>query len=423
MSNGRTITRRRFVGQAVGVAGAFSLPWILPQSARGANDEIVRGHIAVGNRGKDHVPYPGRVAAVCDVDRHQLDKIQQAAGARGPCEAYTDFRRLLDRKDIDAVVICPPDHWHALMVIAACRAGKHVYVEKPLSLTIVEGRRMVEAARKTKRVVQVGSQQRTDFRFAFAAELARSGRLGRLQRIEAGLFPVSVQSGAVPDREPPDWLDYDAWLGPAPYRPYNPRRVHVPWREWRWCWDYSGGNVTNWGAHHLDIAQWGMGTDDTGPVEIEGTGEFDREGRFSVPARYGISYRYSKGVVVAAGTKFPGGVAFIGSRGRVYVDRGKIAGSPDEILKETLSHGDLNAYQQLYRKKNHLGDWLDCIRTGKSPVADIEIGHRSVTVCHLGNTAIRLGRKIRWDPAAERIIDDDEAQRMLSRPYRGPWSL
>jgi predicted dehydrogenase len=282
---------------------------------------------------------------------------------------------------------------------------------------------MVEAARKNRCVVQVGSQQRTDFRFAFAAELVRSGRLGQLQRVEAGLPAVSIRPDAVPDSDPPDWLDYDAWLGPAPYRPYNERCVHVPWRQWRWCWDYSGGNVTNWGAHHLDIAQWGMGTDNTGPVAIEGTGEFDHEDRFSVPARYRITYRYAHGVTVAAGTDFRSGVTFIGSRGRLHVDRGKIASNPSELLEQTLSHGDLDAYQQLYRKKNHFGDWLDCVRTSNMPVADIEIGHRSVTVCHLGNIAIRLGREIRWDPDKERIIGDEEAERMLSRPYRTPWTL
>ena len=423
MSKKQTLTRRRFLGQAAGTVGALSAPWILPQTALGANDAIVRGHIAVGNRGKDHVPYPGRVAAVCDVDRHQLDKMQQLASKQRPCEAYADFRRLLDRKDIDAVVICPPDHWHALMVVAACEAGKHVYVEKPLSLTIVEGRKMVEAARKNSCVVQVGSQQRTDFRFAFAAELARSGRLGELQRVEAGLPAVSIRPGADPDSDPPEWLDYDAWLGPAPFRPYNKRRVHVPWREWRWCWDYSGGNMTNWGAHHLDIAQWGMGTDDTGPVEVEGTGEFDPDGRFSVPARYGITYRYASGVTVVAGTDYRGGTTFIGSEGQVHVTRGKITSDPPGLLEGTLSHGDLDAYQELYRTKNHFGDWLKCIRTGEKPVAEIEIGHRSATVCHLGNISIRLGRKIGWDPAKEQIVGDEEASGMMLRPYREPWAL
>ena len=418
-------TRRGFLGQTAVVAGTVAAPWILPHRARGANDEIVRGHIAVGNRGKDHVPHPGRVAAVCDVDRRQLAKMQQAAdAAHGPCQAYGDFRRMLDRKDIDAVVICPPDHWHALMVVAACQAGKHVYVEKPLSLTIVEGRKMVQAARQNNCIVQVGSQQRTDYRFAFACELVRSGGIGKLQRVEVGLPSVKIQPGADPDGQPPDWLDYNAWLGPAPYRPYNPRRVHVPWREWRWCWDYSGGNMTNWGAHHLDIAQWGMDADRTGPIEIRGAGTFDPDRRFSVPAQYEVTYRYANGVVVAAGTEgYLGGTTFIGSDGRVSVNRGRLESSPDAIMRQAQSHGDLQAYEQHYQTKDHFGDWLECIRRNEKPVADIEIGHRSVTVCHLGNISIRLGRPIRWDPAAEKIVGDEQASKLMSRPYREPWLL
>jgi predicted dehydrogenase len=425
MRNLKRWTRRRFLKNTTLTAAACAAPWILPARARGANERIVRGHICVGNRGKDHVNYAGPVAAVCDIDQRQLKKIQQQILDKGnACDAYQDYRRLLDRKDIDAVVICPPDHWHALIFVAACEAGKQIYVEKPLSLTIDEGRKMVQAARKNKCIVQVGSQQRTDPRFAFACDLARNGKLGGLSRVEVGLPAVSVRTDAVPDTNPPDWLDYNAWLGPAPYRPYNPHIVHVPWREWRWCWDFSGGNMTNWGAHHLDIAQWGMGTDATGPVEINGRGEFDPDKKFSVPANFEVTYRYANGVEVVAGSKnYRSGTTFIGKHGRVSVDRGKIESDPAEILKTTLPNGSLQEYEAAYQSKNHFGDWLECIRSGQQPAADIEVGHRSVTVCHLGNISIRLGRAIRWDPAGEQILDDDEASQMMSRPYRAPWTL
>jgi predicted dehydrogenase len=385
----------------------------------GANDKIVVGHIGVNNRGKDHVKrLADCTAALCDVDQQVLEREQRnVAAGGGKCDVYGDYRRLLDRKDIDAVVIASPDHWHALMAVAACEAGKDVYCEKPLSLTITEGRAMVAAARKYGRVFQTGSQQRSDARFRLACELVRASRLGKLERIEAGIPKAGQSQAPVPDCDPPAWLDYQLWLGPAPQRRYNPMRVHVPHRAWRWWWDYSGGMVTNWGAHQLDIAQWALDADQSGPIEVSGSGQYHPEGWFPVPFAVNLQYRYANGVTVEVASQFKLGVTFVGSEGRLFVSRGKIESDPPEIVKRPLGAGGVHPNQST----DHVGNWLDCIRSRKSPICDVEIGHRSATACHLGNIALRTGRTIHWDPVAERIVGDEEAAGMLRRPYREPW--
>jgi len=411
----RPLSRRGFVA---GASAALALPYLVPQSAFGANAKVVTGHIGVGGQGKGNLgKFIENCAAVCDVDKTRVAAAQKQVAAKdGKAEGYGDFRKLLERKDIDAVVISTPDHWHALPTVRACEAGKHVYCEKPLTLTIAEGRAMVTAARKHKCIVQTGSQQRSDAKFRQACELVRAGALGKLQTIEVGLPKCNHPGDPGPDGDPPPELDYDFWLGPAPYRPYNAKRVHYNFRFW---WDYSGGQMTNFGAHHLDIAQWGMGTDDTGPVAVEGEGRFHAQKWFEVAEWFKVKYTYASGVTVFAGQDYKGGTTFIGSKGRIFVTRGKIAGDPEELLKPPTGSEAV----RLYESANHHKNWLDCIASGKLPICDVEIGHRSATVCHLGNIAVRLGRKLAWDPAAERIVGDDEAQAMTSRPYRAPWKL
>jgi predicted dehydrogenase len=418
MARSRTITRRGFLaGAAQGIGIGIAAPAVCRAGILGASDRPVIGHIGMGGRGSANLrAFLKDSAAVCDVDRERLEKARRAGGDGRELEGYSDFRKLIDRKDIDALVISTPDHWHALPAVRACEAGKDVYCEKPLTLTIAEGRAMAQAARRHGRIVQTGSQQRSDGRFRLACELVRSGRLGKLEKVLVGIPGVNWEGPPVPDCNPPEGLDYDFWLGPAPRRPYNPKRVHY---HFRFFWDYSGGQITNWGAHHLDIAQWGLGADGSGPVEIEGEAKFHPEGWYEVPQHFRIIYRYSSGAVVECGMGLPGGATFIGSRGKIHVNRGTLESEPEEIIREPLGDGDVH----LYASANHYQNWLDCMKSRKPTICDFEIGHRSATVCHLGNIAIKTGRKIRWDPETEKIIADEEAARLVSKPYRAPWAL
>lgn len=317
---------------------------------------------------------------------------------------------------MDAVVVTTPDHWHALITIDACAAGKDVYCEKPLTLTIAEGRAMTNAARKYKRIVQTGSQQRSDDRFRLACELVRSGRIGKVKTVRVGISNVNFKGPSVPDSAPPPELDYQFWLGPAPERPYNTLRVHY---NFRFFWDYSGGQMTNWGAHHLDITQWGLGMDDSGPISVEGKARYHKDHWYEVPEWCEATYQYANGVTVICGQGIKGGTTFEGEKGSIFVNRGVLTSNPPEIIKQELKDSDVH----LYVSKNHHANWLECIKTRKLPICDVEIGHRSATVCHLGNIAIRAGRKITWDPQKEVIVGDSEAAAFVNRPYRAPWKL
>jgi predicted dehydrogenase len=414
-------SRRQFLRQTAACASALAIPYYVPARAFGANERIITGHIGVGNQGKGNLKaFIDHAAAVCEVDRDRLAaaaKTVEAAGRK--CEAFSDYRKLLDRKDIDAVVITTPDHWHALPTIHACQAGKDVYCEKPLSLTIAEGRKMVEAARANNRIVQTGSQQRSSDNFRLACELVRSGRIGKVEKVLVGIPAVNFKGPAVPDSDPPAELDYEFWLGPAPYRSYNVNRVHY---NFRFFWDYSGGQMTNFGAHHIDIAQWGLGMDDSGPVEVQATAQFHPEKWYEVPSSCRVTLKYANGTEMTVGQNqkdVPGGTTFIGTKGTIFVNRGKLTSTPAEIIKQPIGSDDVH----LYESKNHHKNFLECIASRKLPICDVEIGHRSATVCHLANIAIRTGRKIQWDPAKEQIVGDDAANRMVSRPYRAPWSL
>jgi len=424
-------TRRGFLrtvaGSAVGLGVAGSGLWSMPARAFGANERVRVGFIGVRNQGTNNLRrILGRsdadVAAVCDVDQAVLAKagrlVEERAGRA--CPAFSDYRELLDRRDIDAVLISTPDHWHALPTVDACRAGKDVYCEKPLTLTIEEGRVMVRVARETDRVIQTGSQQRSSGRFRRACEIVRRGGLGRIDRIVVGLPGVNFDGPPVSDTEPPEELDYDFWLGPAPERPYNPKQVHY---NFRFFWPYSGGQMTNWGAHHLDIVQWALDRDGSGPVEIEPKNvTYHSENWYEVPSSSEVVFRYEGGptVVCRQGLGEPNGVRFEGKDGTLFVSRSALRTDPPALLEETPEDP---VGVGLSVRNDHHGDWLDRVRDRKRPICDVAIGHRSATVCHLGNIAARLGRTIRWDPASEQIRGDAEAAAMVSRPYRSPWAL
>ena len=422
-----SISRRRFLRHTVTAAGGVTVGLALPRIQLGAavgtgpREGVRVGCIAVGNQGKPlMLQNHQNVVAVCEVDRLRLDaakkEIEDRTGRK--CAAYTDYRRLLENQEVDAVIIATPDHWHALQTVHACQAGKDVYVEKPLSLVVNEGRVMVEVARQTKRIVQTGSMQRSDDKFRLACELVRSGRIGKVHTVRVGLPAVNFNVEPVPDSEPPAELDYDLWLGPAPWRPYNQNRVHY---NFRFFWDYSGGQMTNWGAHHLDIAQWGLGMDESGPVEVEATAKFDPQKRYEVPTESLVTYRYANGVTVYCdqGPDRKMGTTFEGDKGTIYVNRGKLESDPGDIITTPLGPDDV----RLTVSKNHIDNWYESIKSRKLPICDVEIGHRSATVCHLGSLAMRTGRKLSWDPQSEKLSGNDEAARMLMYAYRSPWKL
>ncbi|MGL4462125.1 MAG: Gfo/Idh/MocA family protein, partial [Planctomycetia bacterium] len=369
------------------------------------------------------------VAAVCDVDRNHRDEAAKLCFERTKKRVgvYNDFRELLERKDIDAVLVATPDHWHALASIHAMEAGKDVYCEKPLTLTIEESQKMVAAARRYGAVLQTGSQQRSDNRFRLACELVRNGVIGKLKRVDTMIGGVGAGDWQKPTT-PPAELDWDMWLGPAPYAEYFPNRVHY---QFRWFLDYSGGKMTDWGAHHNDIAQWGIGADGSGPVKVKGAGKFHENGPHDVATDFNIQYTYGPehgDVELHCHADGDNGVKFTGADGFVFVSRGRIEISKGETsLKEydaiVKEYKPESFKTKLYNSRDHHENWLDCIASRELPICDVEVGHRSVTVCHLGNIALQLGRELNWDPKAEAFVGDETAQRLTSRPMRGPWHL
>ncbi|HWB01061.1 MAG TPA: Gfo/Idh/MocA family oxidoreductase [Pirellulales bacterium] len=418
MPSRRRITRRSFVRSSAVAGAAVALPYYVPRRAFGANDRPTVGLIGVRNQGTANLKlFADYAAALCDVDQKVLGAAMKTAGKLGAnVTPYHDYRKLLENRDLDVVVITTPDHWHALQTIHACQAGKHVYCEKPLSLTIAEGRAMVDAARKYNRVVQTGSQQRSYDNFRFACEQVRSGAIGTIKEVHVGIPKVNFNAKAKPDSKPPAELDYEFWLGPAPDRPYNENRVHY---LFRFFWDYSGGQMTNFGAHHIDIAQWGLGMDDSGPTEIEGTAEYQPDHLYEVPMRSRVALKYASGAVMTVGqdqSDIKGGTRFIGSDGEIFVTRGQLSGTPDAVKQYQLNKKDDG-------RATHRDNFLACIRSGDRPTCDAEIGHRSATACHLANIALRTGQKIQWDPKAEKMLGPSEAAAMVSRPYRSPWTL
>jgi hypothetical protein len=373
-----------------------------------------------------------RVVAVCDVDRHRMEDAQWLAekiyaseldrGSYKGCATYSDFRELLARDDIDGVLIVTPDHWHAAHAIAAANTGKDIYLEKPLTYSIAEGRKLVKAVRKNKRILQVGSQQRSSTYFLMACELVRNQRIGKLHTIKVWL-PEDQGAGDPQPAPVPKNLDYDFWLGPAPQAPFTEHRVH-PQRNysrpgWLQIQQYCHGMITGWGSHMNDIAQWGNGTEDTGPVVIQAKATFPDRGLFDVHTTYRSEAKYANGVSLIQETGDPAGVRFEGDKGWIFVKRGAIDASNRDILRQKAQDDEI----KLYQSSNHMRNFLECMRSRKDPVAPVEVGHRSNTICVMTHIAMKLERKLEWDPEAERFIDDEEANRWLDYPHREPWAV
>jgi predicted dehydrogenase len=353
-----------------------------------------------------------KVVAACDVDKVHLDNAIKVLG--GDLKGYHDYRDLLANKDIDAVVIGTPDHWHSQICIDAAKAGKDIYCEKPLTLVLHQGREIVDAVHKGKRVFQTGSQQRSDGRFRLACELVRNGRIGKLRTVQTRL-PTGPTGGPFETKAPPTSLDYNMWLGPAADAPYCVERVHG---NFRWWLDYSGGMLTDWGAHHHDIAHWGMGMDGSGPLTVRGEGKTQPivgESCYSTFPEFDVYFDYPDGVVLHSTNKGENGVMFEGDEGWIFVSREKIEASDPKLLESPLPSNAV----RLEATPGHGRNFIECIRSRKDPICHAEVGHRSVSVCHLANTSLRLGgRRLRWDAKQERFIGDEDANRMLVKQPR-----
>ena len=351
--------------------------------------------------------------AVCDVDASRVESTIKKT--KGKAKGFKDYRELLQMPGLDAVIVVTPDHWHALQSIHAMEAGLDVYCEKPLTLTVAEGRELSDAAQRLGRVFQTGTQQRSAANFRWACELVRNGVIGKLERVRAviGRGPTSK---AEPDGKAPPELDWDMWLGPAPWVPYNRKRCHY---TFRWYYDYSGGKMTDWGAHHHDIVQWALGMQHSGPVSVDARGTWPVDNFFETAVDFDVHYEYANGVTLHTTGKGENGITFYGSEGELFVARGKIRANPSKLLDSKVGTMPL----KLYASTNHHRNWIDCLRTRELPISDVEQSHRTATVCHIGNIAMRLGRKLRWNPEVERFVGDEEANRMLSKPRRGDWRV
>lgn len=385
------------------------------QTERPRFEPVRLGFVGIGLMGgatlERMLELPTVVTALCDVDEERLERAAQTVSTEPT--RYRDYRELCADPDVEAVVVSTPDHWHTEIAVEAMEHGKDVYVEKPLSLTIDGGRRLADAAARLGRVVQTGSQQRSSHEFQQAVALVRSGVLGALTSIEVTLPPNNIEPPERVEREDvPRHFDHNLWLGPAPWREYNSQLTHYNFRFMR---DYSGGQMTNWGAHHLDIVQWALDKDASGPTAVEGHGEFHAHGPFDTATTVDITYIYDGTLPVRCRTGIgPTGVEFRGSAGTLRVGRGRLEGEPAALVEQSI---DPVSYG-VRRSTNHYLDFLESVRTRNQPVAPAETGHRSATVCHLGNIAVRLGRRLEWDPVTESFGDDDEANRLRSRPQR-----
>ncbi|MCX7885709.1 MAG: Gfo/Idh/MocA family oxidoreductase [Verrucomicrobiae bacterium] len=457
-------SRRNFLKTSLaGVAGAFAFPAIIPAHVLGVNAPSRKINILQIGCGRiaRSMDLPGllkhdavRVVAVCDVDSIRVADakkfVEDHYAKRGitvEVKAYGDYREALQRKDIDAVSISTPDHWHAQPMIEAALAGKDIYVQKPFTMTLAEGRAASDLIRRKNLAFQIGSQQRSNPGFRLACEVVRSGRVGKLHTVKVGL-PTDPSGGSTAEMPVPPNLNYEMWLGPTPMAPYNEDRVHSqhpdPKRRygdrpgWLRIDSYCLGMITGWGSHHLDIAHWGMGTELTGPIEIEGKAEFPTSGLWNVHGRFHVEAKYANGITMIVDSDFDVGVRFEGADGWLFVTRGaeKVtasdpttgkrskkaldASNPD-ILREPLGAGDVKLHAS--PQNDHHLDWITSIMTRKPAVTTPEQAHRSTSACIVSWIAMKLGRKLKWDPATERFIGDDAANTMLSRPERAPYGI
>ena len=444
-------SRRSFIKAALGAG----FPAIVPSSVFGQNapsNRINIGAIGVGRISRAH-DLPGiwqhdvsRIMAVCDLDSNRVElgkafiNAHYAETTGKPYDGVTGYHRyqdLLANKDIDAVVISTPDHQHAICAAAAVRAGKDVYLQKPASLTIAEGRYLSDTVQKSGRIFQIGSQQRSWKQFHRACELVRNGRIGQLKHVEIGL-PGDPSGPEAPEMPVPKNLNYDAWLGSTPVEYYTEMRVH-PQADfsrpgWLRCEQFGAGMITGWGAHHVDTAHWGMDTERTGPVEIWGTAEFPTSGLWDVHGKFKTDAIYANGMTMSISGDYPNGIKFYGSEGWIFVTRDELVTPSDpsspatteplvasnpKILTSVIGPNEIH----LYESAEHHGNWLDCIRSRKETAAPVEIAHRACSTCLLHHIAMKTKRRLHWDPAKERFINDDAANAMLSRPQRAPYTL
>ena len=428
--------RREFLAKTTGlVAAAFAAPTIIPSKVFGRGGQILPSEkitmacIGVGWQGTGNMSNFLResdcqVVAVCDVDKGHLKNAKGIVDKKygtSDCATYHDFREVLARKDIDTVILGLPDHWHAIVAITAARSGKDIYGEKPLSHDLAEGRAMVNAVNENGRIWQTGSWQRSESNFRFGAELVRNGRIGKVHTVEVGLpaghADFAGTFGQQKLQEPPSELDYEFWLGPAPYTPYAVERVH---KNWRWHLNYGGGQLMDWVGHHNDIAHWGMGFDNTGPISVDGRGEYP-DGFRDTAVKYWVDCEYAGGVksVLAGGySEIRGGTKWIGDLGWVYVTRGgTIETEPYSLLREEFGPSETH----LLRSPGHYRNFLDCVKTREQTLTPCETAHRSATPGHLGQISMLLGRKLKFNPETEEILGDETASSMLSRAYRAPW--
>ncbi len=433
------ISRRSFLTRAALAAAApVAFPYIIPARALGLDgnvapsNRIVMASIGTGGQGSYdtralfNIPEVQYVA-ICDVDR------QHAAKARGDVEEYYskkspdgkfegikeyyDFREVLARPDIDAVMVAPPDHWHAIISVAAAKAGKDIYCEKPLANSIPEGRAVVNAVRRHGRVFQTGSHERSRDNARYAAELVRNGRIGKVRKIEINLPLNNGPIGNQPEMPVPPHFDYNFWLGPARDAPYTEKRCHF---FFRYILDYSGGEITDRGAHVIDLGQMGNNTDHTTPISVQASGYFPPDGLFNTAMDYQFEFEYANGVIMQGKCGGERGVKFIGDDGWIFihVHGGNLEASSPALLKEVIGPNE----EHLGRSKGHHQDFIECVKSRGEPKAACEIGHHSATMCHMINLAMRTGKKLKWDPDKE-LFDDDEANRMMQPSIRGPWHL
>jgi len=431
-----TLNRRRFLQGVVVTAGAIGAPLPIPASAFGAepaaapSNKTTIGCIGVGGMGTGNMKvFLGldrcRVVAVCDTYESRRQQAKQRVddqyGDKG-CQTYGDYRELLARKDIDAVMIAPQDHWHALVATAAVKAGKDMYCEKPLGVSFEEGKRIRDAVRGAKRVFQTGTWQRSQGKFQQACRLARNGYVGKIQTVEVAAPGPKYQpsyKGSMDPQPVPEGFAWEMWRGPAAAKPYNPGRV--AWPDWYLIWDYCAGFIVNWGVHHLDIANWGCPQLGTESFEVECKATYRKEGFTDNVEGWNATFNYSSGLkmVFTDDKQQKCGTRFIGDKGWVHVDRAGIWAEPESLLKEKIKPDEL----QLTESKHHQDDFLDCVRSRKDPVSDVDAAYVASSLGLLADIAGRLEQKLKWDVKQSRFVDNDEANKMLTRPMHNGWSL
>lgn len=426
--------RRDFLKKTLATgAGMIIIPTIIPASALGkngfvsANDRIVLGCIGVGSQGTynmgNFLKIPGiQVVSVCDVDKTNRDKAAGIVNTKynnKDCTSHIDFREFLAKEKLDACTVALPDHWHGIIYSAVANAGLDVYAEKPLCRTIDDGIEIVKAVEKNNIVWQTGSMQRSSGEFFRAVELVRNGIIGDVKYVEVGLPTGGMEKPAPAEAPIPEGLDWDFWLGPAPKVPF---RGVYHW-NWRWIMDYSGGQLTDWAGHHIDIALWGTDLEHTGPVEIEGKAEYPRKGIYNTPSEYDFMCTFENGLKMRVANnrkiKTGGGATFIGTDGWINVDRGKLISSDEKFLSAAIGE---NGYKP-YLSKNHYQNFVECIKSRKEPIVPAKTGLSAISVALLGEIAMLTERKIQWNPEKMEILNDDHAARLLKRPYRQPWKI